>query len=203
MKIAIIGASGFVGTPLLEEALARGHQVTAVTRHPEKVPANKNMKAVKADVNNENELAHALEGVEAVISSVHFSQSDIGKILGAVKKAHVPRLLVVGGAGSLQVANGMALYDTPEFPEAYKVEAKAGGKFLENLRKEKEVKWTFLSPSAEFTAQKRTGTFRLGDEKLLLDKNGRSHISVQDYAIAMINELEKPEHIQKRFTVGY
>ena len=203
MKIAIVGATGFVGTYLLAEAVERGHQVTAITRNPEKVPANKNVKAVKADVNNENDFAAAIEGHDAVITSVHFTQIQESTIANAVRKVHVPRLLVVGGAGSLEIAPGKLLFDIPEFPEAYKAEAKAGGAFLEDLKKETDLNWTFLSPSAEFIPAPKTGKFRLGKDQLLTDAQGKSSINNGDYAVAMLDEVEKPQHLRQRFTVGY
>ena len=203
MKIAIVGATGFVGSYLLAEALERGHQVTAITRNPEKVAAHKNLKSIKADVNNENELAAAIEGHDAVITSVHFTQTKYQTISNAVKKSKVPRLLVVGGAGSLEVAPGQLLVNVPDFPAAYKAEALSGAAFLEELKKEKDLNWTFLSPSAEFIPAPKTGQFRLGKDQLLVDKNGKSSIKNGDYAVAMIDEVEKAQHIRQRFTVGY
>lgn len=124
-------------------------------------------------------------------------------MIGAVKKARIPRLMVVGGAGSLEVAPGAALIDTPEFPEAYKPEGCAGIEFLKALRSEKALDWIFLSPSAEFEPGARTGTYRLGGDQLLIDAKGRSWISMEDYAIAFADELEDPKHSRQRFTVGY
>jgi hypothetical protein len=134
---------------------------------------------------------------------VHFLDSDAAKIIAAVKKAGVPRLLVVGGAGSLEVAPGVALVDTPNFPAQYKSEALAGREFLNRLRAEKELAWTFLSPSAVLAPGERTGKFRLGKDQLLADAEGQSHISMEDYAIALVDELEQPRHTRERFTVGY
>ncbi|MCD0506258.1 NAD(P)-dependent oxidoreductase, partial [Bordetella petrii] len=117
--------------------------------------------------------------------------------------AGVPRLLVVGGAGSLRVAPGVMLIDTPEFPDAYKPEARAGVVFLDTLRREKALDWTFLSPSALFEPGERTGVFRVGADELLADDEGKSWISMEDYAIALVDELESPRHTRRRFTVGY
>lgn len=202
MKLAIIGATGFVGAELLKEALSRGHEVTAIVRHPEKVPTLPRVKAVKADVGSPLELAKALAGSDAVISSVKFVETDARKLVQAVKEAQVKRLLVVGGAGSLSVRPGVELVDTPEFPGIYKKEALAGRDFLKTLRQEKELEWTFLSPSAEFFSGERTGKFRLGSDELLV-RDGRSQISTSDYAIAMLDEVEKSRHVRQRFTVGY
>ena len=124
-------------------------------------------------------------------------------MIGAVKKAGVKRLLVVGGAGSLEVSPGVQLVDTPDFPEAYKPEALAGRDFLNVLRGERELDWTFLSPSALFVPGERTGKFRLGTDRLLVDAKGESKISMEDYAIALVDELETPRHSRQRFTVGY
>jgi putative NADH-flavin reductase len=137
------------------------------------------------------------------LSASRFQTSDANALIAAVKKAGVKRLLVVGGAGSLEVAPGKVLMETPDFPEAYKAEARAGGTFLDTLRKEKDLDWTFLSPSAEFVPGKRTGEFRLGGNELLVDSTGKSWISMEDFAIAMVDELEHPKHTRQRFTVGY
>jgi len=136
-------------------------------------------------------------------TAMRFQTSDPAALIAAVQSAGVKRLLVVGGAASLEVAPGKALLDTPDFPPAYRPEATAGLKFLKALRNEKTLDWTFLSPSAEFAPGERTGKFRLGDDRLLVDANGKSHISMEDFAIALVDELEHPKHIRRRFTVGY
>jgi len=133
---------------------------------------------------------------------VHFSASDPRKLIEAVRTSGVKRYLVVGGAGSLEVAPGKKLIDTPEFPPQYKAEAAAGGAFLDLLKQEKELDWTFLSPSALFVDGPRTGKFRLGTDQLLANDKGSS-ISFEDYAIAMSDEVEKPAHSRRRFTAGY
>ena len=138
-----------------------------------------------------------------MVSASRFVSSDAKPLIAAVKDAGVPRLLVVGGAGSLQVAPGKMLIDTPEFPDAYKPEARAGVVFLDALRQEKVLNWTFLSPSALFEPGERTGKFRLGDDVLLADDEGKSWISMEDYAIALADEIETPRHTRRRFTVGY
>lgn len=147
-------------------------------------------------------LAALLKGHDAVISSVHFSASDPQKLIEAVKASGAKRYLVVGGAGSLEVAPGVTLVSTPEFPAAYTDEATKGGVFLDLLRQEKELDWTFLSPSALFFDGPRTGTFRLGKDQLLTNEKGSS-ISFEDYAVALTDEVEKPKHSRQRFTVGY
>jgi putative NADH-flavin reductase len=202
MKIALIGATGNAGSRILAELSNRGHHVTAIARQPENVPALPGVTSVKADVGDVAGLAAAIKGHDAVISSVHFTASDPHKLIAAVQEAGVPRYLVVGGAGSLEVAPGVKLIDTPEFPALYKAEASAGGAFLDLLRAQSALDWTFLSPSAMFVAGERTGKFRIGGDQLLSNAQGSS-ISFEDYAIALADEIEKPAHSRKRFTVGY
>jgi putative NADH-flavin reductase len=203
MKVALIGATGNVGTRVLAELLSRRHSVTAIARHPEKVPAQPGVTAKRGDVFDKAGLTDLLAGHDAVISAVRFSGSDARTLIDAVKAAGVPRYLVVGGAGSLEVTPGQKLVDTPTFPAAYKPEALKGGEFLQALRAEKDLDWTFLSPSAMIAAGQRTGKFRLGGDQLLSDENGKSSISYEDFAVAMVDELEKPAHSRRRFTVGY
>lgn len=202
MKIALIGATGRAGSPILQELVRRGHQVTAIVRNPEKVQAQVNVTPKKGDVFDRDDLATLLKGHDAAISAVHFLQSDPRKLIDAVKASGVKRYLVVGGAGSLEVAPGVMLVSTPEFPAAYNDEATKGGEFLDLLRQEKDLDWTFLSPSALFFEGPRTGMFRLGKDQLLTNEKGSS-ISFADYAIALADEVEKPAHSRQRFTVGY
>lgn len=203
MKIALIGATGFIGSRLLTELTSRGHQVTAIVRNPEKVPQGAGITALKGDVYDRDGLAALLAGHDAVISAVHFSASDPATLLAAVKQSGVKRYLVVGGAGSLEVAPGVKLFDTKEFPAIYLDEARKGGAFLDLLKGESGLDWTFLSPSALIEPGERTGKFRLGKDQLLVDANGQSRISAEDYAIALVDELEKPAYSRQRFTVGY
>lgn len=202
MKIALVGATGNVGSAILDELIRRDHEVTAIVRRPEKVPVLKGVTAQKGDVFEGSGLASLLKGHDAAISSVHFTDSDPEILLTSVRASGVKRYLVVGGAGSLEVAPGVALVSSPEFPAEYKAEATRGGEFLELLRRQDDVNWTFLSPSALFFDGPRTGKFRLGKDQLLTHENGSS-ISFADYAIALIDELERPAHIRQRFTVGY
>lgn len=203
MKVALIGASGFIGSRLLAELASRGHIVTAIVRNPEKVASLPGVTAVKGDIFDKDGLAKLLAGHDAAISAVHFTASDPEALLAAVKQSGVKRYLVVGGAGSLEVAPGVKLFDTPEFPTIYLDEAKKGGVFLDLLKREPTLDWTFLSPSALIQPGERTGKFRLGDDQLLVDDKGKSTISAEDYALALIDELEKPAHSRRRFTVGY
>ena len=213
MKIALIGATGFVGSAILKEALDRGHEVAAIVRNPDKLPPQANLHPKKGDVYNEDEVLRLVTGHDAVISAFNpgWSNPDIYKqqvkgarsIINGVKKAGVKRLLFVGGAGSLEVKPGVQSVDLPEFPAEYKQGALATREALNLLNKEPSLDWSFLSPSADLFPGQRTGKFRLGTDQLLADAKGESRISVEDYAMAMIDEVEKPKHIRRRFTVGY
>ena len=203
MKIAVVGASGNAGLRITAELARRGHSVTAIARNPEKIAAQANVTAKKGDVLDQAALAQLLAGHDAAISSVHFLDSDLVRLIGAISDSKVGRYLVVGGAGSLEVAPGVPLVATPGFPAQYKAEAEKGARFLDLLWKEKKLNWTFLSPSALFTAGERTGKFRLGTDQLLTAPDGKSWISFEDFAVALADEIERPAHIRRRFTVGY
>ncbi|MGR4868172.1 NAD(P)-dependent oxidoreductase [Variovorax sp. LARHSF232] len=204
MKIALIGATGQVGSRILGEALERSHQVTAIARNPASLAPRAGLKVLALDVSKESDkLAAELAGHDVAIISVKYSQVDAAPILEAVKRAGVPRVLVVGGAGSLQVASGVDLVDTPNFPAAYKGEALAARDFLRLLRQETAIDWTLVSPSALLQPGQRTGQFRIGGDQLLVDAKGASHISIEDLALALVDELESPRHSRQRFTVGY
>lgn len=212
MHIALIGASGFIGSALRREALARGHLVTALVTNPSKLEVTPNLRVVQADVHKTDALATALRGHDAVLSAFSgHAQADtldyfvrgFRSVVAATKQAGVPRLLVVGGAGSLEVAPGLQLLDTPQFPAAYKGTAEGARQALMLLREEQDLDWTLLSPSAVIAPGERTGTFRLGTDQLLTDTQGNSRISAEDYAMAFIDELERPAHSRRRFTVGY
>jgi Putative NADH-flavin reductase len=213
MKIALIGATGFVGSAILKEALDRGHEVTAIARDPEKLPPHPKLYPQKADIYNADEVARLVAGQDVVISAFSPGKTDpdirekhvqgIKSIITAMKRTGVGRLLVVGGAGSLEAKAGLRVIDTPDFPEPWKETARATADVLELLRGEHEIQWTYLSPAAMLQPGARTGIFRLGTDQLLVDAKGQSHISTQDYAVAMIEEAEKPKHLRQRFTVGY
>ena len=203
MKIAVIGASGNAGSRITRELAGRGHAITAIARNPRKIAVLPNVTARAGDVMDEAGLAAILAGHEAAISSVHFLDSDPAKLIGAAKAAKVGRYLVVGGAGSLEVVPGVRLLTTPNFPAQYKAEAEKGAAFLDLLRQEKELNWTFLSPSALFIAGERTAKFRLGTDQLLTGADGKSWISFEDFAVALADEIERPAHERRRFTVGY
>lgn len=214
MKIAIIGATGFVGTPLLKEALQRGHEVTAIARNTDKITTkDAKLTPVNADVYNIDHLAEVLKGHDAVVNSFNAGwtnpdmYNDFIKgseaIQQAVKQSGVKRLLVVGGAGSLEIAPGVQLVDTPQFPAEYKVGATAARDYLNTIKKETELDWTFLSPAIILHPGERTGVFRLGTDEPVFDADKKSEISVEDMAVAIIDELENNRFIKKRFTLGY
>lgn len=202
MKIALIGASGRVGSRILAELSSRGHAVTAIARDPAKITSLPGVTAIAGDIEATDALAQHVKGHDLVISSVLFSASDANKLIAAVKASGVRRYYVVGGAGGLEVAPGKLLLDTPEFLDIYKVEAQAGVDFLDKLKAEDGLDWTFLAPSAVFEPGERTGTFRLGKEQLLTNESGSS-ISFEDFAVALVDEIETPAHVRQRFTVGY
>jgi putative NADH-flavin reductase len=202
MKVALIGASGQAGSQILAELSRRGHAVTAIGRHPEKIAALPGVTAKAGDVNDKAGLARLLAGHDGVVSSVRFVDMYPDALIATVRESGVKRYLVVGGAGSLEVAPGVKLIDTPQFPQAYKAEASAGGLFLDKLRATGDLDWSFLSPSAMFVPGERTGVFRLGKDQLLANDKG-SAISFEDFAIAAVDELEAPKHVRQRFTVGY
>jgi putative NADH-flavin reductase len=213
MKVALVGATGYVGSRVLSEALNRGHQVTAIVRSPEKLPQHPQLSAARCDVSNEDAVAEVVAGHDAVISAFNPSRVSrdnntpqigaIRSLIAGMKKAGVKRLLVVGGAGSLEIAPGLQLVDTPDFPPIWKPGSLATREVLNILRSKQELEWCFLSPSALLEPGQRTGRFRLGTDQLLIDSTGQSKISLEDYAMAMIDELENPKHIRQRFTVGY
>ena len=202
-KIAIIGGTGNVGRRLVQEALQRGHSVTAIARNPSSLASRLGLRAVAGDASQPAALSALLEGHDAVISSVGFRQSDPSSLIEAVRRSGVRRYLVVGGAGSLEAAPGLALVDAPGFPAEYRAEALAGKAFLETLKQQQDLEWTFLSPSAFFGPGERTGRFRLGRDGLLADADGKSSISYEDYAVALFDEVENGRHLRQRFTVGY
>ncbi|WP_447979986.1 NAD(P)-dependent oxidoreductase [Candidatus Nitrospira bockiana] len=213
MKVALIGATGFVGSAILKEALDRGHEVTAIVRHPEKLPSHPKLHPQKGDVYDEEEVARLVASHDAVISAFNPGWTDpqlydhqvkgARAIINGVKQAGVKRLLFVGGAGSLEVKPGVQLVETPEFPKEWKQGALATREALTMLRQEPTLDWSFLAPSANLAPGQRTGKFRLGTDQLLVDAQGQSRISLEDYAMAMIDEVEQPKHIRQRFTVGY
>jgi putative NADH-flavin reductase len=214
MKIALIGGTGFVGSALLEELLRRGHQVTALGRNPAKFTARQGVNVVTADALKSAEVAKAVEGHDAVISAYNPGWQEprihdmflegTGAIVEGVKRSGVKRLLLVGGAGSLYVAPGVQLVDTPEFPAEWKQGALAAREALNRIRNETSLDWTFVSPAVMLVPGERRGGFRIGSDEVLMDANGQpASISVADLAVAIVDEVETPRHIQRRFTAAY
>lgn len=213
--IALIGASGFVGSAILREALTRGFRVKALVRNVSKVKAeDEHLEVIEIDILDEDKLAIVLKGVDIVVSAYNpgWSNPDIyaetlkgyKSIIAAAKKAGIKRLLTVGGAGSLFVSPDKTIIDAGEIPENILPGVKALSEVLKNyLIPEKNIDWIFLSPAATLKPGMRTGKYRLGKDNLIIDEKGESEISVQDYAKAMIDEVENPQHHYQRFTIGY
>lgn len=216
MKTVLIGASGFVGASILNELLSRGHEVTAIVRHADKVTVLNDQLTVKSvDVLNTVALAEAIKGADAVISAYNAGWTNPNlyndfiagseAIQNAVKASGVKRLIVIGGAGSLEI-DGNQLVDSPDFPADYKAGATAARDYLNTLKAEKELNWSFFSPAIEMHPGINTGRtdqFRLGLNSPVFDASGRSSLSVQDLSVAIVDELEQNKHPQQRFTAGY
>ena len=219
-KVVLIGASGFVGKAILRELLERGWQVKALVRDPQKILLkNPALTVEKVDVSDEKRIAAALSGYADVISAYNpgwknpqiyeDTLTNYPKILAAAKAAHIQRLLIVGGAGSLFVAPGLRVMDTGKVPEAILPGVRSLAEFyLNTLTKENGIDWVFFSPAgvlgnADGSPGVRTGKYRLGKDDLIMDTEGNSTISVEDYAKAMVDELESPAHHKERFTIGY
>ena len=214
-NVLLIGATGFGGSAVLNELVSRGHKVTTVVRNIEKLAKSDLVDAVKEDVANVDAIAKLAEGKDAIISAYNpgWTNPDIAtlitenypKILEAAKKSGVERLLIVGGAGTLFCAPGLRVVDSGAIPEEIMGGVRPLGDFyLNTLMNENDIDWVFFSPAGVFDQEgKKTGNYRLGKDDLIVDAEGNSHISVQDYADAMVNELEKPAHHKERFTIGY
>lgn len=209
-NVVLIGASGFVGTAILNELLNRGHKVTAIVRDAKKMTvSNQNLTIVEADVTDTDALKEAGKGKDAVISAYnpgwkdpHIYEDTLKNyplIVESAKQAGVKRLLIVGGAGTLFYAPGKMVMDADDVPGIKSL----GEFYLNTLRKEKDIDWIFLSPAANMTPGKRTAKFRIGKDDLVVDANGDSNISVEDFAVAMVDELEQEKHHKERFTIGY
>jgi uncharacterized protein len=217
MKVALIGATGFVGKAILRELLDRGHSVTAISRNTGKQTIQDPHLTIKAgNVLESDEVTDLVKGHDAVISAYNpgWTNPKIGEeflqgsqaIEAGVKKSGVKRLIVIGGAGSLEVAPGKQLVDSPQFPAEYKVAASAARDYLDILKKDTVLEWTFFSPAilmSHDTSGVRTGVYRAGLDNPVFDKDGKSVLSVEDLAVAIVDELEHPKHIRKRFTAAY
>lgn len=214
-NVVLIGASGFVGTAILNELLNRGHKVTAIVRDAKKMTvSNPNLTIVEADVTDTDALKEAGKGKDAVISAYnpgwknpHIYEDTLKNyplIVESAKQVGVKRLLIVGGAGTLFYAPGKMVMDADDVPAQLLPGIKSLGEFyLNTLRKEKDIDWIFLSPAANMTPGQRTAKFRIGKDDLVVDANGDSNISVEDFAVAMVDELEQEKHHKERFTIGY
>jgi len=201
MKVAVVGATGKIGSTIVSELVSRGHSVTAVARNPGAASAN--VASKKADAFDAAALSGILKGHDAVISAAPFAPGLSASLIEAVKRSGVKRYIMVGGAGSLEVAPGKMLKDTLALPDAVRQIIEEGAASLLRLRGENALEWTFFSPAAEIGPGERTGKFRLGGDRLVTDAEGKSRISYDDYAIALVDELERPQHIRKRFTAAY
>ena len=203
MKVAHIGGSGKIGSKIVAELVSRGHSATVISRHPETVPTNKQISAVQGDVEDPGKLASLVRGHEAVLSSVPFVPGTSAKLLEAVRKSGVKRYIAVGGAGSLQTASGKLVKEADNIPAEWLPAINEGSELLRLLRAEQQLDWTFFSPAIFIGPGERTGKFRLGGDQVVVAADGKSSISYDDYAIAFVDELEKAQHIRKRFTIGY
>jgi putative NADH-flavin reductase len=203
MKVALIGATGRIGTKITAELLKRGHSVTAIVRNPEKAPDEPNLHSVKSDVTDTDRTAALVRGHDAVISSAPFIPGISAKVLETVLKSGVKRYIAVGGAGSLKAADGKLVMDNPQIPAEWLPPIKEGAELLKLLKADSHLDWTFFSPAVNIGPGERTGKFRLGLDEVVAASDGKSSISYDDYAIALVDELEQGKHIRKRFTIGY
>lgn len=203
MKVALIGATGRIGSKITMELLGRGHSVTAIVRNPDQAPSRPNLKAVKGNVTDPNSVAALVRGHDAVISSAPFNPGISPQVLEAVRKSGVKRYIAVGGAGSLTGPDGKLVMENPQIPAEWMPSIKEGSALLKLLRADQQLDWTFFSPAVQIGPGERTGKFRLGSDEVVAAADGKSSISYDDYAIALVDELEKPMHVRRRFTIGY
>ena len=216
MKIVLFGATGNVGRRVAAEALSRGHAVVGVVRDPAAVAtSDSRVRLVKGDATRADSVAELVQGADAVVSAISPRPNARGlpapslvenarAIIAGLRRAGVKRVLVVGGAGSLELAPGRQLVDQPGFPEDYKAEALEGREALEVWRTQGGgLEWSFLSPAAEIAPGERTGRYRTTADQFLVDAAGRSFITFEDYAVAVLDELEHPQHVGRRFGVAY
>ncbi len=214
MDIVLIGATGFVGSNILTEALNRKHKVTAVARHTENISVtNNNLDIKQGDILKQNQALEIIKGHQAIISAYNpgWKNPDIyddylkgyQSILAAASKTGVKRIIIIGGAGSLFVKPDLQLVDSPDFPKEWKQGAMAARELYNKIQGEKDLQWTFICPAIQLIPGERTEKFRYGENNVIFDNNNESKITVQDLAVAVVNELEIPKYIRKRFTVAY
>lgn len=211
MKIAVLGATGMIGRRIVDEALARGHEVTAFARDPSGLAPAERLTFTKGDVSSPVDLAQAISGQQAVVSAIGpNARSGPSVIVAATRtvaaacmKADIKRVLVVNGAGSLSVKPGLELLATPDFPAAWRDVALAHREALGMWRRVKELEWTVVSPAALVEVGPRTGTYRTGHDELLVDEQGVSRISAEDLAVAILDEIDHGGHFYERITFAY
>lgn len=216
MRIVVFGATGAVGQRIVAEAARRGHDIVGVVRDPDRTPeVGSGVRLVRGDATDASSVARDVRGADVIVCAISPRPGAKGQpapslvdaaraIMAGAREAGVRRILVVGGAGSLEIAPGKQLMDQPDFPPAYKPEAVAGRDALDVWRREGGgLDWTFLSPAAEIMAGERTGKYRTTDDRLLVDDHGKSEITYEDYAVALVDEIEHPQHVGKRFGVAY
>jgi len=204
--IALIGASGNIGSKITKELLDRGHTVTAICRNPDSIPAQEGVVAVAGDMLNPTELAESLKGHDAVISAAPFVTNESEKLFQAVRDSGVKRYVMVGGAASLHNDEGIKVWDTLQdvgIPEPVLANIAEGMRAFDLLQQEDGLEWTFCSPAVMIGPGERTGQFRLGKDNVVADDNGESKISYDDYAIALVDEVEQGNNVNGRFTIGY
>jgi len=216
MKVVLYGATGMIGSRILKELLARGHKVTAVVRDPSKLPPQPNLSIEKGDMLDADRIAKLAWGAEVLVSSygppsgpngpdpaqANLLVDAVRALVAGARRAGAPRIIMVGGAGSLEISPGLQIVDAPTFPEAYKPIALAHRDAFYELRKT-DLNWTYFSPAMMIQPGERTGKFRLGRHSLISDDKGNSSISAEDYAVALVDEVEQGRHTKQRFTIGY
>ena len=203
MNIAIIGATGNIGSRVLDEALRRGHEVTAITRDPRKLEPRAGVTVRAGSTSDGPALTRTLKGHDAVIISVKWNENDIGRVIDVIRKSGVKRCLFVVGAGSLIRKDGRTHFDHMAEKGVQPPTSKPAALALEAIRKVRDLDWTAISPAASIQPGERTAKFRLGLDRLIEDDEGHSIISREDFAVAILDEIEKPKHIRKRFTAAY
>ena len=204
LKVAVVGASGAVGRLVVEELVQRGHSVTGLSTHPDRIPSAPSVTAVEADANDSATLPPLLAGHDVVVTSIQYAKTDHASLIRSVRESGVPRYVVVGGSGTLLVPGTTTrIMDTPQFPQSYRPPAEAAAHFFDLLQVQDDLDWTILCPPPAFFEGGRTGRFRLGEDELLSDEDGKAAISYEDYAIALTDEIEQARHSRRRFTLAY